>query len=73
MKKIIYISVLLMFSSSICFANDIIKALDADKDNLVAMEEAKILPELLAQFTELDKNKDNMLDATEILSYKKPE
>jgi hypothetical protein len=40
-----------------------------DKDNLVNMEEAKILPELLAQFETLDKNKDKMIDADEILEY----
>ena len=73
MKKVFYLAVPIMFAVSTSFANDVITALDVDKDNLVNMEEAKILPELLAQFETLDKNKDNMLDATEILGYLKSE
>ena len=71
MKKILYFALPIMFLVSNAYANDVISALDADKDNMVNMEEAKILPELLAQFEALDKNKDNMIDATEILEYHK--
>lgn len=71
MKKIIYFALPIMFVVSSAYANDVITALDVDKDNLVNMEEAKILPDLLAQFETLDKNKDNMIDATEIIEYRK--
>lgn len=71
MKKILYFVMPIMFAVSNGYANDVITALDVDKDNLVNMEEAKILPDLLAQFETLDKNKDNMIDATEIIEYRK--
>ena len=71
MKKIMYLALPIMFVVSNAYANDVITALDVDKDNLVNMEEAKILPDLLAQFDTLDKNKDKMIDATEIIEYRK--
>ena len=73
MKKIFSVAMLITLAAATCYANDVIKALDVDKDNLVNLEEAKILPELLAQFESLDQNKDHMLDAKEILEYRKPQ
>ena len=66
MKKLILSSVLILAAGSV-FAEDGKKlVLDADKEGLVSIEEAKVDASLSAAFAELDDNQDGYLSELEL-------
>ncbi|MFT4938723.1 MAG: Ca2+-binding EF-hand superfamily protein [Paraglaciecola sp.] len=66
MKKLIAISTLMFASTAALAQADIITALDADKDGLVSIEEAKADTSLSTAFEELDVNQDGYLSSLEL-------
>jgi hypothetical protein len=70
MKKVaITIGALLLAASGALYATpaeDLVASLDADGDSQISPEEAVANPEIEAQFTVLDANKDGYLTADEL-------
>ncbi|MFC6672066.1 hypothetical protein [Marinobacterium aestuariivivens] len=77
MKKVITtIGAVLLMTAGAVYANtadELIKALDADGDGQVSLEEAAANPDIEAQFAVLDANQDGYLTADELAAEPQPE
>ena len=70
MKKIFLYSVLAYSFTSAVFAGSAnYKLLDEDRDGWIQPEEAKAMPVLVDQWTEMDVNEDNRIDAVEFSRF----
>ncbi len=70
-KKVcsLILGVLMLTVSAVCAESNVV-SLDVDKDGAISVQEARVMPELLEQFAQLDVNGDGKIDMAELAAYK---
>ena len=66
MKKLILGSGLILAVGTVMAGNEKLSIIDTNKDGLLSMEEAKVVPTFSSTFAALDVNQDGYLTASEL-------